>query len=170
MVEDDISKAAAEIWMIGSDELTITDLLSYRLYLAANAMQRSASRIYKNEFNVSLGEWRALALLAATGPLTLNQLARLAGFDKGQMSRVISGLVDRRLVSRKDSPSGGRAISLDLTKKGLQLHKRIMKAAAERNEAFLSCLSDDEKITLDSALTKLTTVGRAFARQAPKRD
>lgn len=170
-MDAEISKLnAKEIWMVGKDNLAITDLLSYRLYQAANSMQKSAIIIYRSEFGVSIGEWRTLALLGAYEPLPLNQLARQAGFDKGQMSRVVSGLVDRKLVLREDDPAGGRAISLTLTKKGRSLYERIMKVAAERNKAFLSCLTENEMLALDSALSKLTDLGRALARPLTARE
>ena len=158
-----------DVWLIGSEDLKITDLLSYRLYQTANSMQKSAIMIYRAEFGVSLGEWRTLALLGAYEPLPLNQLARQAGFDKGQMSRVVSGLVDRKLVLREDGPGGGRAISLTLTKKGRNLYERIMRVAAERHRAFLSCLTEEEMLALDSALAKLNDLGRALARPLTSR-
>lgn len=169
MAEAKIMNKAKDAWLIDNENLTITDLLSYRLYQTANSMQKSAIMIYRSEFGVSLGEWRTLALLGAYEPLPLNQLARQAGFDKGQMSRVVSGLVDRKLVLREDDPAGGRAISLTLTKKGRSLYERIMKVAAERHRAFLSCLTEEEMLALDSALAKLNDLGRALARPLASR-
>ena len=52
----------------------IRDLVSYRLARAASLMSRGAALRYRREFDVSLGEWRALALLATL------LLTFLAGF------------------------------------------------------------------------------------------
>lgn len=152
-----------DVWKIGHDDLTITDLLSYKLYLAANAISRTATTKYKREFNVSLGEWRALALLGASESLSLNQLARLAGFDKGQMSRIVAGLIERDMILREVGPEGGRKISLSLRPAGRALYEQIMKVAASRHKEFLSCLSIEEQRALHSALHKLYEQARRIA-------
>src|SRR4051812_49770924 len=83
----------------------IQDLLSYKLHRVANLLSRGAELRYRREFGVSLWEWRTLALLgAAEEPMSLVQLAKAAGVDKGQMSRVVTGLADRRLVRRDAHP------------------------------------------------------------------
>lgn len=142
--------------------LTITDLLSYRVHRLASILSRSAAVRYRRDFDVSLGEWRALALLGAYAPLSLNQLAREADLDKGQMSRVVSGLVERGLVSR-GSLFRRDSRGLFLTPSGRRTHEGLMRAAAERNEAFLACLTPEETEALESAMAKLSTLGRALA-------
>lgn len=142
--------------------LTIKDLLSYRLHRVANALSRSAALRYRREFDVSLGEWRTVALLGAEAPLSLIRLAKLAGLDKAQMSRVVTRLADRGLVLRQLGPR--RTTQLTLTRKGQALYKGLIAAANERNDAFLVCLTEPERIALDSALRKLGTLALALER------
>lgn len=140
----------------------IQELLSYRLSRVANAMSRSAALRWRREFDVSVGEWRAIALLGATSPLTLNRLARQAALDKAQMSRVVSKLAEQRLVVRRFG--AGRTTELSLTRKGRLLYNRLIAAANERNDAFLLCLTERERKVLGSALDKLGTLAREFER------
>lgn len=81
--------AAARRVSQSSQPLGIRDLLSYRLSRTAGLMSRGAALRYRREPNVSLGEWRAIALLADGAPQSLMQLARVAGLDKARMSRVV---------------------------------------------------------------------------------
>ena len=143
-------------------ELTIKDLLSYRLHRTANAISRSAALRYRHQFDVSLGEWRAIALLGANSPLTLNDLARSASLDKGQMSRVVSGLVKRRFILREIG-GGGRPLRLTLTEQGQMLYRGLIDAAFDRDEAFLDCLTAQERAVLDRALAKLFVTARNLA-------
>src|SRR5512144_1982956 len=125
---------------------TIRELLSYRLHRVANLLSRGAEMRYRREFGVSLWEWRAVALLGgAAEPQSLNELARAAGIDKGQMSRVVSGLTRRQLVSRQTDANDARGIRLSLTPAGAKLYRNLIGAAAERNDAFLACLSARER-------------------------
>jgi DNA-binding MarR family transcriptional regulator len=145
---------------------TIRELLSYRLHRVANLLSRGAELRYRREFGVSLWEWRTVALLGgAAQPLSLNELARAAGIDKSQMSRVVSGLTRRRLVRREADESDGRGIRLSLTSAGSALYQKLIRAAAERNNAFLGCLSARERAALEAIMAKLAQEARSFIQQ-----
>ena len=139
----------------------IRDLLSYRLHVVANLLSRGAELRYRREFGVSLWEWRTIALLGATSePLSFNDLARAAGVHKSQMSRVVSGLVRRRLVVRETDPDDARGLRLALSKPGRKLYEGLIRAAAERDRAFRGCLSRNETLVFDRALAKLAGQAR----------
>jgi DNA-binding MarR family transcriptional regulator len=141
----------------------IRDLLSYRLHVVANLLSRGAELRYRREFGVSLWEWRSIALLGgAQGALSLNELARAAGIDKSQMSRVVSGLAVRGLVLRAIDANDGRGVRLTLTRTGRKLYEGLIRAAADRNDAFLGCLSAKERTAFDEALAKLAARAREF--------
>lgn len=147
-------------------EITIRDLLSYKMNVVANAMSGGAAIRYRKQHNVSLGEWRALALIAASASLSLNALARAANLDKGQMSRVISMLVARGLVERQSGTQKGRMVKLELTPHGQEVYRGLIEAANDRNKAFLAALTPHENAALHSALDKLFAVARDLARRA----
>ena len=145
---------------------TIRELLSYRLHQVANLLSRGAELRYRREFGVSLWEWRTVALLGGAGePQSLNELARAAGMDKGQMSRVVSGLTGRKIIFRKTDAHDARGIRLSLTASGKKLYQKLIGAAAERNSAFLGCLSAKERQCLEQAMTKLTREAHGFIRK-----
>ena len=141
-------------------ERTIRDLLSYRLHVVANLLSRGAEMRYRREHGVSLWEWRTVALLGAQAPQSLNDLARAAGIDKGQMSRVVSGLAARGVVSRLADSRDARALRLSLTPAGRRLYRALIRSAIERDETFLDVLGAQERRALDAALTKLTRRAR----------
>jgi len=144
----------------------IRDLLSYRLHTVANLLSRGAELRYRREFGVSLWEWRSIALLGASAsPLSLNELARAAGIDKSQMSRVVSGLSDRGLVLRETDAADGRGVRLGLSRKGRRVYAGLMRAAGERDRAFIGCLTQAEKKSFDRALAKLAGRAREFIQR-----
>ena len=145
-------------------EVEITELLSYRLSAVANVMSRGAAKRFRDSFEISLGEWRVLALLGAEQPRSLNQLARAANLDAGQVSRVVSSLIDRGLVLRDEALGAGRPVWLTLTAKGVTLYKKLIAAARERHEAFIACLEPEELEILQRALIKLKATAMALAK------
>ena len=147
----------------------IRDLLSYRLHVVANLLSRGAELRYRREFGVSLWEWRTIALLgAATEPVGFNHLAHAAGVHKSQMSRVVAGLVRRRLVVRAADPSDARGLRLALSKSGRKLYEGLISAAAERDRAFRNCLSKTETQVFDRALSKLAGQARELIAEEKK--
>lgn len=138
--------------------LSITELLSYRVARVAGLMSSTAATQYRQEFDVSLGEWRALALIADDPTVTVNKLARRAGFDKAQMSRILNRLDERGLLTR--APGAGRSVHLDLTEEGADLYRGLIGAANKRERDFRSCLTAKESRALDQILAKLDTHAR----------
>src|SRR5213075_1052826 len=142
---------------------TIRELISYRLHTVANLLSRGAELRYRREFGVSLWEWRSIALLGAvTEPLSLNHLAHAAGIHKSQMSRVVSGLTDRKLVLRA---ANGREVALTLTRVGRRLYEGLITAATERDQEFNDCLSKNEKEVLERCLSKLAGQARQLIQK-----
>jgi len=77
-------------------------------------------------------------------------------------ARVVSGLTAKRIVSREADANDARGIRLSLTPAGKKLYRKLIGAAAERNDAFLDCLSGKERAAFDEALAKLSARAREF--------
>ena len=147
----------------------IRDLLSYRLHVVANLLSRGAELRYRREFGVSLWEWRTIALLGAVRePLSFNHLAHAAGVHKSQMSRVVSGLVRRKLVAKEADPGDARGVRLGLTKAGRKVYDGLIRAATERDAAFRKCLSSNESVVFERALAKLASQAQEFISEEKK--
>ncbi|MGH8741756.1 MAG: MarR family winged helix-turn-helix transcriptional regulator [Burkholderiales bacterium] len=147
----------------------IRELLSYRLHMVANLLSRGAELRYRRQFGVSLWEWRTIALLGAVSePLSLNHLAHAAGIDKSQMSRVVSGLTQRKLVLRSADAEDARGVRLTLSRSGRRLYEGLIGAALERDAAFRRCLTKNERLAFDSALAKLAGQARELIQQERK--
>jgi DNA-binding MarR family transcriptional regulator len=81
------------------------------------------------------------------------------------LSRVGAGLVERGIVARGADETDGRGVQLALSRSGERLCEGLIRAAAERNDAFLGCLSRSERECLEGALQKLGDQARAFIQQ-----
>jgi DNA-binding MarR family transcriptional regulator len=71
-------------------------------------------------------------------------------------------LTKRRIISREADANDARGIRLSLTPPGRKLYRKLISAAAERNSAFLGCLSARERACLENAMTKLSREARSF--------
>ena len=134
----------------------------YRLSVLSNTVTRALARLYESEHDLTIAEWRLLAILARFGPLSANGVCERSAMDKVRVSRAVSravgsGLVDRR-VDRRDR----RRSVLTLTPKGRATHDRIVPLALDREAQILSALPPAEAATLLDALTRLQATAAAF--------
>ena len=141
------------------------ELVSFRLHSVANMLSRGAAMQYRRQFDVTLWEWRTIALVGAKPELSLNELAKTADLDKSQVSRVVAGLTERRLVLRRADSTDGRGIRLSLTREGQKLYDGLIEAANARNQIVLGALTDEDCEALNRVLGKLELVAREFIRK-----
>jgi DNA-binding MarR family transcriptional regulator len=146
-----------------SESVTISYLLSYQLSRISNSLSRSAALHYRREFDLSLGEWRVVALIGESGSLTHNRLARRSALDKAQMSRVVKGLVTRGLILRTNG--AGRTTSLSLTDAGIVVYDGLMAVSNERDQRIRRHLGVRDQASLARALETLTTLVRVMEEE-----
>jgi DNA-binding MarR family transcriptional regulator len=76
-------------------------------------------------YDVSVAQCYALEAVVLHGPLTLNELAAHLFLDKSTTSRLVDALQKKGYVERQENPADRRALSLEPTEPGRELHARI---------------------------------------------
>ena len=121
----------------------------------ANKLSNSATVFYQKNFGVNVTEWRIMSLLAIEPGIPASRICQVIGFDKGPVSRTLSLLQKRGLVTIRTSPDDGRTHSISLTAKGRATHDRVIVAALERERRLLSVLRKDEREVLIDLLRRV---------------
>lgn len=88
-----------------------------------------------------------LSTLRGGATLNQNQIATLLGFDRTVVHRAIKSMAQEGLVSERKAKSG-RAIHVQLTRKGNQYRERLIKARVAADENVRHQLTPDERTTL----------------------
>lgn len=141
--------------------LEVDDFLSKRIANLSALLIRASTRRYLLEQDLSLPEWRMLTILVRFGSGTSGTLRTASKMDKGQMSRALLRLENRKLVQRTQDETHELRQVLELTEKGHQLYQRIMPNARRAQVALLRRLTIDERKTLDAAINKLSAAAEA---------
>jgi DNA-binding MarR family transcriptional regulator len=121
----------------------------------ANKLSNSASVFYQRNFGVSVTEWRIMSQLAIEPGIPASRICNVIGFDKGPVSRNLSMLKKRGLVTIRRAPDDGRSHAISLTARGRAIHDKVIVAALERERRLLSCLKKDEREVLIDLLRRL---------------
>ncbi|MGH7073322.1 MAG: MarR family winged helix-turn-helix transcriptional regulator [Stellaceae bacterium] len=131
--------------------------LSRRILVLANLLKRGGTIRYRRLLELSVGEWGIIGELSLRAPLNLNELAAGIGLDKAQISRSVTSLVKRGLVTREPNPDSNREVAINLTAKGRRSMARMMATAAAVNDFLLGEFSADERRVLSDQIDLLTT-------------
>jgi DNA-binding MarR family transcriptional regulator len=150
---------AAPVPNIGGQNLTVGMAqeihISYQITIAANLMAFGSSTRNFKQFGLNVGEWRILAALPRTGPLTAGQIVEIVGQDKANVSRSLTGLSEKQLIVKMPNPKHKRSPIIWLTHAGLELYEHIVPVFTEQAEMFCAVLTKKEKDSLCRLLDKL---------------
>ncbi|MGB3627399.1 MAG: MarR family transcriptional regulator [Henriciella sp.] len=138
--------------------LKLDCFLPYRLSVLSNAVSRKIAEMYERDFEISIWQWRIIAVLGESDGLTATQVATQTLMDKPAVSRATASLLERGLISRKSDTSDRRKAALRLTKKGRTIYDAIIPRALAYERALLSGLSTEDAETLHRLLTRLSHI------------
>lgn len=130
-------------------------LLSYEVNSTSDVLRRSAAMRFRREHDVSLMEWRTLALIESLQPVALRDLVAHSSTDKAQISRIVTALVGRGFVERRAHATDARSAELKLTAGGRKAIRGLNEAARDRDRQFRETLTPQEIEQLVTALAKL---------------
>lgn len=136
---------------------SLQNFLPYRCVTLAERISTTLSRIYAEQFGVSVAEWRILTVLAENERLNARDVGLIIKMDKVKVSRAVASLMDRKLLLRTPSREDGRASDLRLSASGKRLYRQIVPRALEWEKSLVEPLSTEEQKTLFRLLDKLDT-------------
>ncbi len=129
--------------------------LPYRLSVLMLRISSAIARSYERRFNLSVPEWRVMAVLGRFGPLSANGVAEKTQMDKVRVSRAVARLVRVGRVSRRVDRGDRRRAVLALTPAGQAIHREIVPHARRVEARLLAGLTLAERRALDQLITKL---------------
>lgn len=134
---------------------SIEDVISFRLMRLNAINERIGHDWLEDIFDLSLNEWRVLALTRARAPVRAGDISEMLLMDKSQLSRLLKELIGKHLISSKTDQRDHRAVGLRLTAKGRNLYGKVMDEVMRRDEQVLEPLTVEEVHQLDAILERL---------------
>ena len=159
-------------------QIDLERFLPYRLSVVGNEVSAAIASTYQLRFDLSIPEWRVIAVLARHAGLSARDVAELTSMDAVAVSRAVSRLLGSGRIRRDVSKSDRRRSVLRLSRRGIAVYRAVAPLALDYERELLEGMSADERQALDLALHKLTvrarglrqnTVGAPRRRAPPKR-
>jgi DNA-binding MarR family transcriptional regulator len=134
---------------------SVTDLLTTRFLRLSNTLALYSGRRYREQFGVTLPEWRVMSIIASRDVTTARDVSRALATDKAWVGLSIKKLSRRGFLRRAADKQDTRRILLSLTRQGKEMHDAIMTLARRRQRRLLASLPDGAADILIRSLDRL---------------
>ncbi len=136
-------------------QFILANFLPYQLSILASRISRDFSKEYISRFSLNNAEWRIIAHLSQESkPISIREIYQKVGLEKSKVSRAVSKLAKRRLLSKKVNSSDKRLVDLKLTRVGREIIDEMTEIAVDFEARFLQKIqnSNSFKNTISSLL------------------
>ena len=136
------------------------ELTTLRMMRLVDLVYQSASRAFPRVSGLSDFEWRVLALVSESPPLSINEMSAILHRGVAQVSRTVKKLVAAGLLNRANR-TGGPGVLISCTQLGGIVYEPLRTLSRQRNAAIISGLSERELRVLDHCVAVMTDNARA---------
>jgi DNA-binding MarR family transcriptional regulator len=138
--------------------IELEHFLPYRLSILSNTVSQAIADDYQRRHDLTVTEWRVMAVLGRFDGLSAREVAERTAMDKVAVSRALARLVDAGRVNRSIHDGDKRRSVLSLTEAGWLIHNDVAPMARAREREVLAKLDPEEQQWLQRILDKLQPV------------
>jgi len=138
-----------------STVLDLEKFLPYRLAILSHSVSHSIATVYGERFDLSIPEWRVIAIVGRFPGLSAVEVAERTVMDKVAVSRAVSKLIKSGRIDRQFADADRRRSILNLSEVGLKLHNEVTPFALQMEADLLQDLTETEIAVLDTVIDKL---------------
>jgi len=138
-----------------SNDFDLSDFLPYQLAVLAAQISKRLSKVYGEQYGLSVPEWRVLVHVARYDKVSIREIHNCVNLEKPRVSRAVTKLEESGLLAKTVSPRDQRLVELELTEAGLDVLNAIIPEALAFEEGLLSGFSKAEKSQLKTLMQRL---------------
>ncbi|MEM1089635.1 MAG: MarR family transcriptional regulator [Pseudomonadota bacterium] len=130
---------------MSDSELKLQTFFPYRLSTLYDEISQAVAQVYAKRYRLTRPQWRVLATLGNSEPLSAKAIAAQTRLEKMQVSRAVEQLNQKGLIDKQSDESDKRHLKLALTDRGIRLYREIVPLVLAREAFLLSALSTQEQ-------------------------
>lgn len=153
-----------------SEPRFVFDLLTSRILRLSNSFGLYGSRRYRDQFGVTLPEWRVMSVIANHGTTSAREISRALATDKAWVGLSVEKLRKRGLVNAVVDPSDKRRTLVSLTDAGTELHDAVLVVARQRQKRLMDALPPGAKDILTNCLDLLQAEADRMLQELDEQD
>lgn len=127
----------------------------YQVRIFYRAVTDAVAQIYGSMFDLSVSEWRVLAVLSSNNVLSAGEIVSRSSMTKVNVSRAIKTLQKSGLLMREINGDDKRFAALRLTSKGKQVFATLHPHITNLEKAMFDGFSETEIALLYSMMERV---------------
>ena len=135
--------------------LNLNEFLPYHLSIVTNKVSSSFAELYAEKFNLTIPEWRIMAVLGQHSDLSADFVANKTQMDKVRVSRAVTKLLNKNYIRRTFSAADRRRSILSLSRVGYGVYTQVIPLARQFESRLVENMSGNELKQLNTLLDKL---------------
>jgi len=113
-------------------DFILENFLPYQLSLLANRISKDFSKEYISRFKLNNAEWRIIAHLSQENEaISIREIYSKVDLEKSKVSRAVSRLSSREILTKTVNLKDRRLVDLKLTKNGKKIIENMAKVAKD---------------------------------------
>ncbi len=137
--------------------------LPYRLSVLTNVVSGAIAAVYQRRFDLTIPEWRVVAVLSRHPGLSAAEVATHTRMDAVAVSRAVRRLLRAGRLRRTMSATDRRRSVLHVSAAGAAMYRVIAPFALQYERELLEALRPRERAQLEAMLDRLMTRAQALA-------
>jgi len=135
--------------------LDLDDYLPYLVNRVGSALVSNFTKDALVSERLSIAMWRVLAVLSNNGEQRQIDLAEMTSIDVSTLSRLVTRLVSRGLVTRRRSKTNSREVVVQLSAKGRKVVDRVIPIAKRLETRAVAGLPSKELAAVKRGLQRI---------------
>jgi DNA-binding MarR family transcriptional regulator len=140
--------------------LKLERFLPYRLSVLSNLVSNAIANVYAERFDLTLAEWRVIAVLGRDANMTARQITDVTAMDKVTISRAVARLAKMKRLKTVADKNDARRQLLSLSAQGEKIYGEIVPLALSLERQLISGLATAEQKQLDALIARITDAAR----------
>ncbi len=147
--------------------MQLKKFLPYQLSALSNKISQGIAKYYREQHDITVSEWRVLAILSDVNHQTAKELTEHSQMDKVKISRTMKLLESKGLITERTCKDDARARRYNLTINGRQLINEVKPKAIDFEKRLISTLTEGEISILQKCISTLNQQADKLKQEKP---
>jgi DNA-binding MarR family transcriptional regulator len=148
---------------LAAPPIELEQFLPYRLSVLANLTSSAIAGAYERRFDLSIPEWRVIAVLSRYPGLSAREVAQKSRMDAVAVSRAVNRLLRAGRLRRTVAASDRRRSVLHVSNSGAAVYREVAPLALQFERELLAPFTAADRALLDRIVGQLQARAEALA-------
>jgi DNA-binding MarR family transcriptional regulator len=148
---------------VAAPPIELERFLPYRLSVLANLTSSTIAVAYEQQFDLSIPEWRVIAVLSRYPGLSARDVAQKSRMDAVAVSRAVKRLLRAGRLQRTVDAADRRRSVLQVSRSGAAVYRQVAPLALRFEQDLLASFTAADRALLDRVIGRLQARAEVLA-------